>query len=520
MWKFVEGLMKFLLLWYLIFSTVASFASIQNIPDHQKLKIFDSKGNDLKLSLTSYTNSKGVLEVRIDAAGIPKLTSMNPTIGYGRDLNGNNKIDTWFFIVKSGIETVRKEGITTRGIDILGDMIIEKYESGPQLYISTITTTILSFLFFTASEIKDKNRNFYLDWIDLEELSIHLEAEMMETMLTQNQYNHLKELLSFGYKKLSSKMDEFNSKDVYGYVALDVGVWLLGGAIIKWVGKAFATPIKSLTESSLYQWTNENIKKYFNHQKNALDAKLKAIKEKIQPGKSKSNSTAEASTQITTKSWKRHLAISLQAYVLKRKLLATAKNVFIGHKGEWIYIGLSTGIQSVAEGAARFDDIQDPNPLLMAKNLFENSEVQQNIGFMTLDTLLMTAASRKMNTLKTRFMASGLIALTNSALINFVIKRDDNYERIALDTSWESVVGNAQVQADLAAITFFEQLALKKNNPRLKLLGYVFVVVDQAIGYFSYSKASSLFEENTQKQILVPIMVENLDEEYQEKFLN
>ncbi|MBY0415754.1 MAG: hypothetical protein K2Q18_16390, partial [Bdellovibrionales bacterium] len=117
--------------------------------------------------------------------------------------------------------------------------------------------------------------------------------------------------------------------------------------------------------------------------------------------------------------------------------------------------------------------------------------VIENVGFMAADTILMTGVSKSLKTTKAKFMASGAVALTNSSIMNFAIKDEADVKRVAFDTAWESVVGNTQVQLDLKALEYFEKLALKKGNPKIKLLGYVMVLVDQGIGYASYSKLTT-----------------------------
>ena len=52
-------------------------------------------------------------------------------------------------------------------------------------------------------------------------------------------------------------------------------------------------------------------------------------------------------------------------------------------------------------------------------------------------------------------------------------------------------IGNLQTQTDVAALKYFEKLATKQKNPKLKLVGYAIALVDQFSGYVAYSKAST-----------------------------
>ena len=495
-----------------IYSLLISSAVLATTDSLYHFKIADSEGNISKISIHPYINQTGTFEVRIDAAGIPRLfDKLNPTIAYGRDLNHNNKIDTWFFLTETGISVIEKEGSDTYGRDILGQLVNNQFKTSSKAYLSSATTTALSYLFFTADEIKSSGEEFYYDWINLEELNLAITKEEKDHKLgmSYEQMMANRELVSIGFKDLADQMEKLQNRDLYGYLALDVGAWLTGGVIIKWGGKLLATPLKMLSETTFVKYLSENLSKYVGAQQEKLALKFNQIKESFNNSKSKEKLVV-VKTVISKNIWRSQLKMSLKAIQIKNKLLGFSMNIFKGVRNEWKYIALNASIQTAAEGYARFDEIDDENPLVMANNLFTNKEFQQNIGFMTMDTVLMTGVSRSLKTTKAKFMACGMIAMTNSSIINFVVKKEENYQRVAMDTSWEAIIGNSQVQMDLAALTFFEKLSKKKNNPKLQLLGYAFVLVDQAVGYYSYSRASDAVNSiGEARPVLVPILAEN-----------
>jgi hypothetical protein len=496
----------------LLFGLVLSnrgFASEKSSLSH--IKFIDTNGDATSISIYPYKNAQGTLEVRVDAASIPKfLNKFNPTIAYGRDLNGNGKIDTWFFISKNGIETVTKEGNDPFGRDVLGALLLSKYKTSPLLYLSSATTTMLSYLFVTASEYQSESKDFYLDWINLEELSIRLEQERKNPTSTLN-YEQIQAqyaLITYGFKQLTAKADRMLKKGIYEYMAIDVGLWVSGGIIVKWGGKLLSIPLKKLSQTSIAKYINENIFSFFKSQQEKLMNRMNFFRKKETP-----EIVVTTGIKLSAFTWRKDVSLSVRAYIIKKKLLANAKGAFEGAKSEWKYIALNIGIQTVAEAYTHYDDIKDQDPAVMTEKLLTNKDVEQDIGFMTLDTVLMTGVSRNLKTPRARFMACGLIALNDSSMINFVIKKDGDYKRIAFDTSWEVIVGNGQVQADLAALTFFEKMAVKNKNPKLKLLGYVFAIVDQGLGYVTYAKAAEKINNkesttSTQTPILVPILTE------------
>ena len=116
---------------------------------------------------------------------------------------------------------------------------------------------------------------------------------------------------------------------------------------------------------------------------------------------------------------------------------------------------------------------------------------------MASETFMMTAAVSTLKTVKARYAVCAAIALTNSAMINLLVRDEANPSRIAMDTAWEVFIGSTQVQIDMFALSYFEGLAKVNNNNKLKLVGYAVALSDQAFGYFAYSKASSYVDQKT-----------------------
>lgn len=479
-----------------------------NILGSEYITVFNQNNESSKILLTEGVGPTGVKEVRGDATGFPKIIKgLNPILFYGRDLDHNGNIETWFFLHEEGVRVVIKEGKLPLGQDVLPEILKAQFQSSAKLYFSTATMTILSYLFFTADEVKSEKARFYLDWINLEELNIRISNEEKRStgIMNKNQLEFQKLILHYGFSKLHEEMQQFHAKDLFGYIAADVGIWLTGGVIIKWGGKLLSTPLKMLTESSFFKFLSENIGRIFETQKEVIATKLESASSKL--GKTKEK-TKQNLVKLTPKNWRQNLTLSLNAQNLKLKILSGGKAFYQGVKSEWRYIVLNSSIQATAEGMSRFQEIKDPNPFVMAKNLFSNPEVQQNMGFMAIDTVLMTGVSKNLKTMKAKFMASAFIAITNSTLINVFIKKENDPNRIIVDTGWEAIIGNGQVQIDLLALNYFEKLGQKNNNPNLKLLGYAVVLVDQGIGYYTYSKISEKSDslDDQFKKVLVPIV--------------
>lgn len=487
----------------------------------ERLLIKDAAGFDLAIGITAYKNEHNVLEVRIDAAGIPKfMDRLNPTIAFGRDLNDNQKIDTWFILTENGIKTETAEGLDPLGKDVLKKVLMERQASA-RLYLNSATTTLLSYILLSAKEATDKEKSYIHDWMNLEEIKIRLDREIQSpsNSLTREQIQFQYSLISSGYKFLADDMEKFAKSDFWKWAGADAGLWVTGSFLFKSAASVLLKAGSYITETTIYMALKDEVHYFAARNISVLREKGSAIASRL--GIKKENAL-EKSAPLALKMSAYRLRTSMVAVIAAditksrmRKIAESAirwpAKLAEGVRSEWRYITMSSGIQLTAETAAHYSEVYDSNPILMARNVLTNEDIVQNIGFMTTDTVLMTAVSKNLKTTKAKFLVSGFIGMHNSAMINLVIKNEENYSRVALDTAWESIIGNAQVQLDLKTLETFEKMALKKNNPRLKLIGYAVVLVNQGTGYYLYSKAADKVKtpatENSVK--LVPVLAEN-----------
>jgi len=489
----------------------------------ERILLSGTNGEDITVGLTSYKNEFGSLEVRIDAAGLPKLLDrFNPTIAYGRDLNDDQKIDTWFILTKNGIETEFAEGKDSLGRDILSKILLKRNPTSARLYVTTATTTLLGFFLLSAKESTDLEAHYIHDWINLDEMKIRLEREMnSETnTLTREQIQFQYSVISQGYKSLADEMEHFAKADFWKWAGADVGLWVSGSFLFKSAASLLVRAGSIVTETSVYLAFKEEISVFVAKNISVLKEKGSSIAAKIGlAGSKKEENAVPLAFKMSAYRLRMTVTAAITADIAKKRLnkvVAAAvkwpKKIAEGARSEWHYIATSTSIQLTAETSAHFSEVYDPNPLIMAKNVLTNEDILQNIGFMTTDTVLMTGISKNLTSMKARFLVSGFVGMHNSAMINLVIKGEDNYKRVGLDTAWESVIGNAQVQIDLKALETFEKMALKKNNPKLKLLGYAVVLVNQGTGYFLYSKATEKVKNSSEQENvvkLIPVLAEN-----------
>lgn len=469
------------------------------------------KNEKIKLSLYSYQNHLKEFEVRIEATGMPGiLKGLNPIIGYGRDLNDNGKIDTWFFLQSDGVKTLQHEGQDPIGRDILSSVFKKEFGASFGLYSKTAILSVFKYLLVSTSEAVKIEEDFYRDWIDLEDADLRIKqlknSEVSKVTYEQIQFHY--QVQSMGYSALALKMDNFIKSEYWLLNGLDVGLWASGAVVFKWLGNLSAKVGITIGETTVYKEVQKEIYLVFNKHLSFLKNKVAVIKERF--SKTKNVVGQAVLVQSLKHNWRNSNALMIKGMRSKNLLIRVStksingiNKLAIGAFSEWRYIALNASVQVGAETFAHLDDVRDENPLVMAKNVLTNEDIQQNIAFMTSDTILMTAASKNLSTTKSKFAVGGMIALVNSTQMNLLIKGEDDYTRVAFDTGWEAVVGNTQVQLDLIALAYFDELAKKRNNPKLKLIGYAVTLIDMGVGYYAYSKvAQSLDEKDIE---LVPI---------------
>jgi hypothetical protein len=171
-------------------------------------------------------------------------------------------------------------------------------------------------------------------------------------------------------------------------------------------------------------------------------------------------------------------------------LKAVAKGALV----QWKYIAATQALELGVEVYERKDTLYSPNPYVFAKRIVTDRDLLEDIGFMTWDSTLATGVSQADPNVKRRMVVCGVLSLVNSEGMSFLVKKEPDKTRMAIDTSWEVVVGNIETQIDLKSLNYFEAMAEKSGNSKLKLLGYAVAFVDDTVGYWAYEKVTNRYE--------------------------
>ena len=410
---------------------------------------------------------------------------------YGRDLDGDLLPDAWF-LVRHGGETSAfdRPAITPDGWDIAEKLLIEERAMGQRSAAEYLLSAVLTHLSMAGSTRKDSLERLIRMGMDLQELEIRAtriraqnpKADVLPT---------LDSLILEGWKHLQVTAKGEETRKQLAFAVGDVALLFVGGAIIK----GLLIPAKWLVPKFISEFAAEASEKVLG---SISETAAKAIE---QAGKVAGRTGEHAIVTVARMSIDQRIRIAIHGLyargIVGRQLALTLAKTWTGLKagvGAWKYIASSTAIQLVAEVFTRHDALFSTNPIVLTEKVVTDADLIQNLSYMTLETFDTTVIAKTIPYKPHAFAIAGVFSTINSIGAAYFIKGDTDGLRVALDTSWEVGVGNSQVIFDNAMLHKFEMMASRQNNPKLKLIGYGIVFVDQAVGYLTYAEITRRFE--------------------------
>ncbi len=456
-------------------------------------------GHQIPIVIHRGANANGELEWVVE---ITELRSFWPdwrvNVAWGRDLDADGLADAWF--ASDGQGTLRSwEWVSSRpdAWDVIEPLLRDEMKLERKMPLAVFLGSLVSnFTFSGANTDRSiaKLQKMQIDVMDLE-----IRAERLRRIDQRNPLlAHLYKTISAGWGEIADTAGTTEIRNQILWGVADVVAVLVGGTVVR----VLALPAKWLApriaETGFGQMSEAFYQKYLS----GVLAKAKASAEAarhslgteaaVQSGKALGKLTASQMVEF-----------SVRGLHAERKLMRAAKRVVVhaarGLKGglkEMPYIGATSGLQVAIEVALRRETIFHPNPVVLGENIVGNKDLMQNVSFMTLETLIFAGVTAVTPSLAKRMIICGAFAVVNSTTMGWFIKGNMDPKRAALDAGWEASVGNAQVQIDLAALTYFHHLAQTKGNPKLRLLGYGVVLLTSTANYAGYGIASQAYEKN------------------------
>lgn len=510
-------------MWSLILFMLVGFAWSETKVD----LLVKSSDETFQVRKYSYKNEFGAHEIRLESTVMPNLNSkVNAVLAYGRDLDDDKLIDTWFLInPEEGVKIVNVPCSDQECNDVISGKIFKNYQMSERMLVYSAYSGLMGYLFLSIDNRYEKTVDFYKEWIDLEELRIRLDRELNSTnpMLSREQLREGYLYLIEGYTRNKEMLDKARGTDSFKLLGIDIALWATGSVVWSFLEKKVVTLGYRLTATNFGERFKAVLQKFSSNQTKAINGYLGKIKSSPIVGNA---STAASLKLLSKEALKQRIGTVVGTVKLKgamrKKILAAGSGLLRLLKAgvsNWKYVGISTGIQLGAETVAHWNEVKSHDPKEVAKAVLRNEEIQQNVAYMSMESFLMAGAGTVASRPMTKYLLCGMVALTNSTISNMFIKDKVDLERVAFDTGWETTIGAGQVLLDLKVLSKFEELAMKKGNPKLKLIGWAIVLVEQSTVAYFYSKSSSKVEKHIDEKkkpelkeediSLMPIFVES-----------
>ena len=486
---------------FLMSSMLSAFAAEEKL----FVKAITADGSK-RINIFRYKNHWGQKEIRLESAALPRIGRVNPIYGYGRDTDDDEIIDTWFMIDENeGLKITRLPTRQPWATDVIKNQLFKTYDSSVKSHFSALYGAVFGFVLMSVSHAYNSEIDFWRERMDLEEFAIRLEAAKKSGQITKEQWEDGVDLVMASFDDALNRFERATGRDYAALGAADVAIWATGGVIVKYLGKGLSFLGRPLLETSMVRGARASVIHMARRISQGTRAKLSYFR------RAKGAPVAVIAAQTARTQFPRQMrGLMAKNYLMKKLVPLLVRSGIAVKKAlyDWKYIAFMATLQTSTEAFANRSEVYSPNPTTFATNVLTHPDIIQNVGFMTTNAFFMTAASHGIKPRGLRFATCGFIALGNSSITNLVIKGENDYQRVALDSAWEAIIGNTQVQIDLAALKYFEQKAAASGNPRIKLLGLAVVLVDQAAGFAGYSMVTQRLSRETPDVHLVPVLAE------------
>ena len=482
---------------------------------------YRAKNNSLHdFKVEQKVRENGQLQVVVFLIEDRGLFKTKHRILHGRDLDGDGYPETWFH---------EESGYITH---------IFKLEAPRQFDLKNQSKAISFAVKNTLDKIAEiKNDNFFLEALfgasrvllysageaervknetalsDIEYLSLEimtnaiLEGMGADAVLTAEMAYHYA-LAQRGLELNRAKMKEALGDDYWQNGAIDAVLYFSLAKVGQLTAKGFALVVERLPSLPFIAKASASFEAFTVAYQNRVETWL--VKSGIKKITAKPIIKMELMKEIyflsseaifkKTEAALRSLTIRSQ---FAGRVLNTVGSVLSVYKrglvDEFRYTLLTQSIQVVAESISR-----KQNPI----ELFSNKDFVQDFLFMTNETIIQSGISVGSGSLLKKSGVIAVISVVDSGSMNLLVKGVADPKRVALDTGWEAIIGNAQTNLiDLNIIQALRRRGEITHNQKLVWVGYALASVDQFVGYLGYSKATVTLNdyEKKQKLKLVPI---------------
>lgn len=487
-------------------ATASPSAASAAAPQSTDLTFVDA-GQEMRFRLASRTNGSGQFEVNVFLKQSRGLYDSERLVFYGRDLDGDHYPETWFIrqdiFITQVIHHDRTDFSRTAslGQDAIKHLISRIGQLPKDNYFKELFFAVGKMGTTTVSNLFEAKEEFVANEVDL--TSIQVQINHRKDLLPRDaplplELQELQAIVEQGYDRNLDHYQKATEDDYWKSAtietAVDVSLIKVGELVSRggvWIAKSMGNMSRAakIAESFEAFSSRLKLKMGFGEKTGAVvdDAVLRTAFGLSYRG-------VMSRARLALRGLAARNALTEKAFAALGEI---GRTYYRGAFTQFKYLTQTQLLQVLAEAYDKRAEIYDPNPIIMTKKLFSNRDFVQDFAFMTHESMLQAGIAAGPGSFKHRFVVAGLVSMVDSGIMNIAIKGEADPKRIAMDTGWEMFIGNLQTQTDVAALKYFEKLAEKQKNPKLKLVGYAIALVDQFTGYVAYSKASTAVSSPT-----------------------
>ena len=493
----------------------------------KQFSVVDGK-NEVRFRIRYGTNANGEFQTNVYFLENRFFYDHELLVFYGRDLDGDHYPETWF--VRQDIfitqvihhDRTDQSHASDQGQDAIEHLVKRVITLKKENYFRELFLQMGGLATSTVSTMLEAKEEFVQNEVDLTSLQFIIndrKEHLNPSRPLPPDLERLQALVEQGYSKNLDQLAQalgpnYNRNAIFETI-VDVSLIKIGELVCRggtWIAKSLGNVTKAAKIAESFEVFAERVKV-----KLGLGARTQVAIDEVGlrtifglSYKGVMNETRAALKGIAAKN-----ALAEKVF---SSLDAIGKTYYRGAFTQFKYLAQTQLLQIFAEAYDRRKEIYDPNPIIMTKKLFSNQDFLQDFAFMTHESMLQSGIASGPGSFRRRFAVAGVVSMFDSGAMNILVKGVADPRRIGVDTGWEMIIGNLQTQLDIASLSYFEKMAIKQNNPRLKLVGFAIALVDQFTGYVAYSRVSSSLPDPTPVRLdptqpkiqlkLVPILAE------------
>jgi hypothetical protein len=485
----------------ILLGATPSYASSEDI---RTLVLPDEKAHEFRL--VRGKTREGKLEIRVDHVEMRSLfPATRATVLWGRDTDRDGLADAWFFYDENGLIVGKEyDSQQTDGWDAAAALLVDRVDFANRWWMGMVAETVFS----SVSSVWSERRKIFDDHlrrqINLREREILL-ARWARIFPADPRLAHEYGTLSDEWEEISKEVGSL----LDGWMkitGMDMVLSSIGYGSTRLIGKGLGWAQSRIGSGELGTFLRrrlavmgEQVAKFRGNGRRLPEAA------RVVTGHGLSAAAKYAKLPARMRGEISYQTLSVGAELAKRMAISGAHATMsgvrtaggIGYRTIKAHAGYVTLSQSLQVGVELKSEsnrhLWGPDLFTTLNNFRSDEQVKKNVLFMTSETILLSLihGSFPNMRLSKRLMAGGLVAMANSSFLKFKVFREDDTDGVALDVSWEVIVGNTQVSMDKGVERYFHALADARGNPYFRAVGYAFVLADQTAGYQGYNCMTS-----------------------------